>query len=173
METSDNADGNGLRGTPSIDRQEPKKGCACPRRAALDDSQLHKHEETQRLGPPRYVRPTFRLLSHGPWRQFENGDSGGLFGGMRRRISRTPRLYLKRRVGLFANSAVGNHGRYGEKTDDPEKTRGRQRRTPMNPARQSRDPGKRPVTPQRREGHRDRPPENLCALPVSAVEQSG
>ena len=28
-----------------------------------------------------------------------------------------------------------------------------------------------PVAPQRREGHRDRGPENLCALPASAVHQ--
>ena len=83
-------------------------------------------------------RPTFRLLSHGPWRQFENGNS---------------RMAI--RVGRSAACAGGSPGRHDYA------------------ARQSRDPRKRPMTPQRREGHRYRPPENLCVPPASAVNQSG
>ena len=42
-----------------------------------------------------------------------------------------------------------------------------------NLARQSRNQKKHPATPQRREGRRDHRPKNLCALPASAVNQSG
>ena len=42
----------------------------------------------------------------------------------------------------------------------------------MNPVGQRRNQKKHPMTPQRREGRRDRRPENLCALPASAVNHA-